>query len=287
MPLPRSKCSRTERGKDRPIEITDRDEEAMIFTGLNRYVSLTQLALDRFPSEDRCRRRVRALFNSAYLTITLVSSTRPNLISLTRKGLAFLESRHPELAGDLRLAGLMRLAGIDHHLAIVDARLYAAALGEVRGAPLIRWSNAGGSLHRELGLLDLHLVPDGLAAYSVSSPGDTTSNSSIVVAVEADLSTEPLNTIRRKLERYAIVAKQSRLDALWFLVVGGLERQRNIERLVTEAGLSEWARVLSHEHVLTRPVRELPTRGAAPQGTVPSLKDVTAAQTISVGDGHV
>lgn len=42
---------------------------------------------------------------------------------------------------------------------LVEARLYAKALGRLRGAPLQHFGNGRGQLARELGLSDLHIVP--------------------------------------------------------------------------------------------------------------------------------
>lgn len=276
----KAKLSRTMRGKARLIEITARDKAALILIGLTKYLSIEQLSRDLFPNPDRCRRRIRDLYNANYVSVTLLSSTKPNIISLTRKGLNFTLSRYPDLVGELRLAGSLRLAGIEHHLAVVDVRLYCSALGELRRAPLTRWSNAGGKLHRELGLLDHHLSPDGLAEWS-------TSQGSLVIAIEADLSHETLTTLRKKLERYALIADQEQLDAVWFVVKGGRERQANIERLIREVGLSDWMRVLPHDHVVARPVKELPERGAVKEGVVKTLIPVTQEPSFPVGESYV
>lgn len=246
------KRSRTERGPARRIEITDRDAELLLLTGLSGHIGVDQIARALFTSDDRCRRRVRLLFDAGYLSTLLVSSHAPALVRLTRKGLAFISERYPEVAKRIRLPGPIRLSGVEHRRGVLDARLYCAALGEKRGTPLVRWSNAGGELGRELGLDDLHLVPDGIGEWSTPGP--------VFIVVEIDRSTSGLTVIGKKLERYARAASSGLLDALWFVAMGGIGRQENLWRLIQAAGLSDWARVIPHHHLLIRPVRELPER---------------------------
>ncbi len=248
------KRSRTERGRARPIEITPRDESLLLLVALTGYIGIDQLSRALFPNEDRCRRRVRALYDAGYLMPTLVSSTQPSLVRLNKRGLSFIASRALAAEQSLRLPGPLQLGSVPHRRLIIDARLYCAALGDLRQTPLVRWSNAGGRLHQELRLADYHLVSDGLAEFA-------TRQGPLYIAIECDCSTETLGTLQKKLSRYRAIAEAGVLDALWIAMTGGLERQRNIERLLAEAGLGEWARVLSREHLIARPVRDLLERG--------------------------
>jgi len=225
------------------FEITERDIELLALVSLAGYVSVAQIAREFFPSVDRCRRRLRQLFDGRLITVTLASSTKPNLISLTRPGLALVLKRRPELNGRAYLAGAIRLAGVDHHLAVVDARLYAAALGELRGVPLLQWSNAGGTLPRDLGLIDWHLTPDGIAQFGRS-----------FVGIEVDLNTEPRSVIASKLDRYTGAMKAGLLHSLWFVARAAPERLVGIGGLISERGLSGAVRVLDHALVCARPV---------------------------------
>lgn len=252
------KRSRTERGRAQRIEITERDAELLFLTGISGHIGVDQLARALFTSEDRCRRRVRALFDANYLATLLVSSREPTLVRLTNRGLAFVAEYFPEAGKRIRLPGPVRLSGVAHHRGVIDARLFAAALGEKRGTPLTRWSNAGGELVRELGLDAHHLVPDGIAEFATPER--------IYVGIEIDRATSGLSVITRKLERYAAVAKSGVLDALWMVVMGGVGRQENLYRLIEAVGLQEWARVIAHRHLLIRPVEEFPAGGAGADG---------------------
>lgn len=247
------KRSRSTKGPARPIEITPRDESLLLLVALTGYIGIDQLSRALFPSEDRCRRRVRSLYDAGYVMPTLVSSTQPSLVRLTKRGLSLVAARTSEVEQTLRLPGPLQLGSVPHRRLIIDTRLYCAALGELRRTPLIRWSNAGGCLHQELKLVDYRLASDGIAEYA-------TRHGPLCIAIECDCSTETLGTFQKKLLRYRPVAEAGVLDALWIAITGGLERQRNIERLIADAGLGEWARVLSSEILTARPVQELPER---------------------------
>lgn len=231
---------RATRRRRMAIDLTPRDVELLTLVGLTGYCSTAQLAREFFPTEDRCRRRIRALFDAGLVSVTLASSTKPNLLSLSRPGLALLRSHRPELDGRVHLAGAVRLAGVDHHLAVVDARLYAASLP---GATLLEWSNAGGEVRKRLGLSELHLVPDGIAQFE-----------HVVVAVEVDCASQARSVIASKLARYDEAFRLRLLDGAWFVVVDAAERQAGIATMVVERGLADRVRVVDHAQLLHRPV---------------------------------
>lgn len=249
----RTKSRRMVRRSKRPIVVlTERDLELLILIGLCRYLSLTQAAREFWPSLDRARRRIRQLFDAGLIAVTLTSSTEPNLLSLTKLGqLAVVERVPADLGSRIRLAGPIRLGGVKHHLAITDTRIYAAHLGRKRDAPLSRWSNAGGELGRERGLDALHLAPDGLAEY-------VTPAGARYIAAEVDCSTESLTVLKSKFERYREAVRDHRVHGVWLVVIGGRERQANLQTLVAEAGLANWISVVPHEYVLVRPIKQLP-----------------------------
>jgi hypothetical protein len=225
----------------------------MLLIGLCRYLCVLQVSRDLFGAVPRCRRRLRALYDLGYLHVALAGgASASNLYCLTRKGLRLLLQRREEVAAAIRLSGTLRLAGAPHHLAIADCRLYAAAWGTLRWMPLLRWSNAGGQLGTELGLVGLE--PDGLAEFQ-------TPDGPIVVAVEYDRGTEAVSTVlKRKLEKYFSLSLTGKMDALWLVVSGGPRRLASIMAIVNEVGLTDWTRLIPHEHVTARPVRDLPPR---------------------------
>jgi hypothetical protein len=240
--------------------------DALLLIGLCRYLSVVQVSRDLFDSMPRCRRRLRALYDLGYLNVALAGgASAANLYCLTRKGLALLLQRRADAAASIRLPGLLRLAGAPHHLAIADCRLYAAAWGALRRVPLLRWSNAGGQLGIELNLVGLE--PDGLAEFE-------TPDGPIVIAVECDRGTEAVSTVlRRKLEKYLPVSVTGKVDALWLVITGGPKRHASILGVVTELGLYDWTRIIPHDHVTQRPVRDLPPR------TLPSPNTARTART--------
>ncbi|MFA5061676.1 MAG: replication-relaxation family protein [Patescibacteria group bacterium] len=255
-----AKRSRTVRCKGKHgLEITERDTAILILLGNVRFATPNQISRELFSSLDRCRRRLRQLFDAGYIVITISSSRHPNLVSLTKAGLDVASQAAPHVADRLRLAGAIRLAGIEHHLLCTDIRLFAVALGELRHAPLARWANAGGDLVRELDLARFHIQPDAVAQYTINPSGDA-----IHIAIEADCATQSVSSVLvGKLRRYAQAAAQTSLDALWLVTSGGEQRRANIDALLNQQGLEQFVRVLSRAHVIARPVRELPARGGS------------------------
>ncbi len=272
------KVQRTTRRRRATTVLTCRDYDLLSMVGLLRHVSTDQIARELFPNSDRARRRVRQLFDACFIDITLISSNQPNLVSLTRQGIAALVEERSALAGRINRPAPLRLQALRHHLLVSDTRLYAASLGKIRGAPLVGWSGPGGHLHTELGMPEIPLVPDGLAEFSAES-------SRIVIAIEADCGTEAMPMLEDKFLRYCHVADAGHVDALWFVADGGVRRLRGIAQRVADAGLSDWVRVLSVAHVNTRPVRELPPRGGDGRDEVPNTTTEDSAEERTVSRG--
>lgn len=239
--------------------LTPWDFDALTLIGLCRYLTAPQLARATGRTLDRARRRLRQLFDATYLDFALVASNAPTLVSLSAAGVAALRERDPELAARLRRPAPIAQAGVNHHLGVVDARLYAVARGESRGTRLVRWANAGGDVARELGLPAFHVEPDGVAEFTALPGGPR------FVAVEVDCAaTEPGLVLAGKLDRYAAVFAARRLDRLWVVVKDAApERLRTVAALVARAGLTESVRVADHALIVARPIVDLEAAGGA------------------------
>lgn len=237
------------RGKAHPLNLTERDRDLLVLVGSCRYLSTTQVAGELFPSADRCRRRLRQLYDAGLLRVTLAGSTVPNLLSLTSAGVGVVRERDPELAATLNLPGAIALSGVRHHLGIVDVRLYLTALAAMRGHRLRRWTGGGGAFARELDLPHFGLTPDGLAELEVGGR-------SWRLAVEVDCGTETRRVLATKLAHYVAVF-EAELDVgeLWVLVDAGAARERLLHELVLAAGLGERTRLMPLQHCQARPVR--------------------------------
>lgn len=239
--------TRTVRGKGHPVALTPRDVDLLLLVGVCRYASSEQLAREFFPSADRCRRRLRDLYDAGYLAITLTSSRAPNLVSLTALALKTLTILKNDATSRIRLPGTIRFAGVAHHLAIVDARLYLSALGRTNGAPIIRWGNAGGQMEKELGFERLKLEPDGLVEFEVSG-------GVLRYAIEVDCGTETSRVIASKLERYREAMTLGLAHEIWWVVTTTARREHSLATLIDNAGLAPVSRVLPQELLTTRPL---------------------------------
>jgi hypothetical protein len=235
--------------------VTERDVEILALAGLLRRVSVDMVAREIFPaSVDRARRSIRRLYDAALLDVVVVDSRAPSVVSLTKRGLAVLASREPDVAWRVRLPGPVRLDALDRVLLLNCTRLYGAAIGRLRNAPLVQWSNGGRSAGAEFA--GLGLEPDAVAVFG-------TPEGSVRVAVELDLAGARDELLHRRLPRYRHVAHRGQLDALWVITMTEHRALACRERLA-ELGLDEWARVLDRQHLVARPVRELPARDRAP-----------------------
>lgn len=249
------------------LEVTDRDRQILMCIGVHRYMAVAQLATQFFSSQDYCRRRVRVLFDAGLVAVTLAGSNKSNVVSLTPDGVREVAQVDPDLAATLRLPGTLRAAGLAHHLAIVDCRLYLAALAEAGGPPLIRWLNAEpvvvgrGTRHPKL-------LPDGLAELAIGG-------GVLRLAVEYDAGTESLDVLRRKAARYEQAVGAGDIDEIWFVVAHDGGRLHNIAALAAEAGIGPVTRVMPLAHVVARPVRQ-PLARVGGQGLVGDQSTVAA-----------
>ena len=252
-----AKKNRRRRGEQqknlRPIVLTQRDIRIMMLIGLCRYCSTDHIKVEFFPDATicRCRRRLRQLYDAGYLQVTLTSSTKPNLYSLSSQGLKKLGEQENEFTAQISLAGTIRLAGIPHHLAVIDARLYIAALGKSCVTPLVAWSNSGGAIGQKIGLDNWCLEPDGIAELE-------TKNGIFRIAVEVDCGTESTKVLVNKLEKYAGLAHMAVLNELWFVVTTGKQRMGTIARLVRKIGVGSWTKIMHQKYVTKRPLQNPP-----------------------------
>jgi hypothetical protein len=228
-----------------------RDYEMMLFVGLCKYVCTGQLKQEFFTSLNRARRRIRKLFDAGLLDIHVAGSTSQNLVSLSKEGLALVKKSFPQLTERLNRPGTISLAGVEHHLAVVDVRQYLATLTQTRSWALLGWQSGSGALAQELGLLQFRLRPDALAEIETNTNPGT-----ITLGIEVDCGTENMGfTLAGKLDKYGQVFLSGDLiDELWIVVTGGKLRQQSLEEQVRQAGLEQWTRVIAHSLLLTRPV---------------------------------
>lgn len=238
---------------------TARDLEVLTLVGLCRYLSTEQIARDCFPSSDRARRRIRRLFDAGYLDVRFTTSTAPNIISLTRRGLEVLQGEFPDLATRLHTSGAIRLNEVERHLATVDARLYAAALGNALAAPLVCWSARKEGPPEDL-LLPDGLEPDAIAEFDAESPRR-------YVAVEVAVTPEALRAVAARLDAYLLVPG---LLVVWVVV-----RDGGVQTVARRAG--ERVVVLERPHLVARPVRALPGMGGR-RAEGPAAPESSSAQ---------
>lgn len=252
-----SRPSRTRRRRVRPlIEVTDGDLRLLTLIGLTGWITGQQLARGTRRSENYLSKRLRRLYDARLIDRSLVGTRQPTMHRLTRAGLRLLARHSPDLAGQLHLPRALELGRVLHHQLLVDARLYIADLSEQRGARLLAWASGSSRSAEHLGFAKLRLIPDAVAIIQPTS----TANKTVAICIEADTGSERLTALTSKFGKYRQLAADGQVDAMWFVADGGAARLESVTRLLADAGLEGWSRVLSREHVVTRPVRELPRR---------------------------
>ena len=255
MTKPKRRAPRAQRGTSPTLSLQPRDIEVLVLVSLMRWVTAEQIDRDlSFSSLNYCTKRLRRLFEAGLLDVAVRDAFKPNLYQLGEGGLATLVVRAPEIAGRVRLHGPIDPGRVDHHLGLVDTRLYAAALGQARGHRLLQWAEQGEALENDLGLAAFGISPDALAIFD--TPGRTTA-----IAVQVDIGAASEALVAHRLRQYRALASQSRaVDALWIVGLAGRARVAAVQRLAEQAGLGAWSRVLDRAHVVARPVQDLPRR---------------------------
>lgn len=249
------RAKRNTRAGKQAVVITSRDKELLFLVRECGYLSSEQVAKALFPSLDRCRRRLRQLFDAGYLKVTLLSSTQPNLISLTAKGLTLLKFLLSETASTIHPAGSIQLAAVPHHLARVETRLYLEALSRLERGRLLKWKTGNGVLAEELGFNRVHLAPDAIAELELG--GDL-----IHLAIEIDCATEGEGVLKQKFSKYKELFNFSDVDELWVIAAASEQRKERLEELAGAVGIAEKTRVMTLEYIETRPVKLPGTRVA-------------------------
>jgi hypothetical protein len=239
-------------GKKRVV-LTARDMDILTFTGLCGYISSEQVAREWFKSRDRARHRLRDLFQAGLVDLSIVCSTRPNLVSLTRLGTKTVAKVRPSVKARLKTTRAIPVAGLEHHLAIVDARFFAAALRLRTGWCLAAWGGGQGELASELGLPQFRLRPD--AAFVLTNHTRT-----CICCLEVDCGTEGTPVLDSKIERYGDLLGHGGIQELWVVVTAGVGRQETLKKLIAKGGLGRWTRFLTPSSINARPVAGFPRK---------------------------
>lgn len=234
----RLKKLRTTRSDKPRLELTERDYQTLLFIGSLGFLATDQIAKQLFPSFDRCRRRLRLLFDAGFIFFFLQRADKPNLVRLTPKGLKHLIERFPEYDGQIRLPGIIKENEIEKRLLLVDVRIHAVTHGEEKCAPLTHWFSGNTILSNDLGLRERRLFPAAIIEFSPP-------HGQAFIAVELIEGHTRLNNLwPKRLERYYELAIDEYLDGLWIITTSD-KMATELKILVAEANLENFARVFT------------------------------------------
>lgn len=229
------------------VLLTERDLDVLVMLAQCKYVSTEQVAREAFPTEDRCRRRLRQLLDCRYISASLVSSRSSNLLSITRDGLVALRDHGVDTTG-LQPPHPIRLSAVPHTLLGTDARMYAAGLVVNALGRLIAVEPGKGATAERLGLTAARLAPDFI--YFVELRGTEG-----VAIVELDTGHE-CAALRDKMVKYKSWLPNQRNTQLWIVADGEEARLREVGRMC--AGIEIRTRLLRPADLRLRPVQQSP-----------------------------
>jgi hypothetical protein len=171
------------------VELQVRDVEMLTALARLRIARTAEIAALCFPGvrKDTVASRLRVLFDAGYLEVTTADRTSPNLYRLGPRGRDVVREEGGQLWPVPR-------GGLAHHLAIVQTWVSLGS-AEVLGLRL-ELARPDWELRAEFGDHGLPIVPDLFVVLMMGSV-------ELPLAVEVDLATEPLHTIRAKLRAYA------------------------------------------------------------------------------------
>lgn len=281
--------TRTTRGHG-TIVLGERDHEILLFVGLmGAGVTVEHLTLAFFTGADRARVRTRQLVRAGYLESWLIDSRIPRVLTLSAAGLAHAKAQFGELAPRLFRARPVQALALAHASAVVWSRMYLAALSEAgllsvglspasqnaalcdvqehringisqRSAELVRFVAPHEPDFARFGFARFGLRPDGLAEVAPRDLGHPTGgragdeNQPSLIALEVDLGTEVLDTIRSKVERYTRAFADRALDEVWFFADGGRQRLTSLARVVEGARGALICRIVEYKWTQERPI---------------------------------
>lgn len=227
------------------VSLSERDCRILLALAECSYLSTAQIARDGFPSEDRCRKRLRKLHDARLTSVLLLTSRDSNVLSITRAGLIALRDLGYDVTG-LAPPPPLRATGAAHFLMTNDTRLYLANF-EVEGiGELVEWHSGKSDLARQLGLTVARIAPDALAIVQLSGSPST------VLAIESDRGFETAD-LQDKINKYSRLPRPLNFE-LWCIATGDASRLRQIRGMCTRAGVGAWTRLIPHDHVLERPI---------------------------------
>lgn len=136
---------------------------------------------------DTAARRLRRLFDASYIDVRVGGRAEENMITLGATGRAWLAT-HGEAVG-----GVPR-GGIAHHLAIV--RQWSSVVSAVKADPRLVLEVVQADWEIREQASGVNLVPDALIQLGIEGRG------AVRLALEVDLGTESLKTLRAKVTAY-------------------------------------------------------------------------------------
>ena len=234
-----TRISRDQRRQGMKVRLSSRDE--LILRGVARFrlARTSDILKLAFPNtrQDTAARRLRRLYDGGYLDVLSGDRSQENRYSLGPKGRLW--------AKDHSVEALKRPSGsLDHHMAVVRVWVNLTRYTHDQNIRLDLFK-PDWEIRKKAS--DLSLVPDALVQLTLSGK-------ILRFAVEVDLGTEPLRTLRDKVTAYEIRRTIGLFGwpsfGLGFALAGsGVQRRKAVVGLIS-AGWKGWHLVWNEDENL-------------------------------------
>jgi len=187
--MTRERQARDGRRRGIQVVLSPRDKQVLRALARFRIARTSDLVRVAFSGirADTAARRLRRLFDASYIDVRVGGRAEENMITLGATGRAWLATQGEAVGGIPR-------GGLAHHLAIV--RQWSAIVSAVKTDPRLVLEVVQADWEIREQATGANLVPDALIQLGVKGRG------AIRLALEVDLGTESLRTLRAKVAAY-------------------------------------------------------------------------------------
>lgn len=263
--MTRMRQARDARRRAVKVVLSTRDERILRALARFRIAKTSDLVRVAFPGirKDTAAARLRRLFDGGFLNVQVPGQAEENVVSLGAKGRSWLTA-HGVIAGNVPRGGL------DHHLALV--RAWSSIVATVHVEPVLALELFRADWEIREHALGTIVVPDALVQLGVKD------RAPVRFALEVDLGTESLRTLRVKIAAYEELRTMGHSLFGWrehglavALPAAADVRKKGVQRILADTWSGWWV-TWQDEAGLRRAIHALADAGRPPLTDSPCSK---------------